>query len=253
MKISQSLIKDWLAYKRREVCGSVIKSRWIDKTWVREWQDSETMALGRYFEFLINGERPSGYKSDPEPKKYKTKDQLLAPYELAHKKADQVKELMKNTGLEIVSGQKYFERDDLEGTCDLICDFKGEMVVVDIKYSGLIDDRWSKFGWNWSDEQKIEHGIQAKQYAYITGYDFYFLVVSSGKDKEVRLFKPIITPEMLENHKNLAYQTRKELTEAHMTGSLVDYPSHGRCGSCPIRKNCDNRAEKLQIEQVEIF
>lgn len=255
MKISQTIIKDYLAYSKGEECAEVLISKHIKKDFPKV--DSDTMRLGRYFEYILTNV-PSNYHPEGEEAEYKktaktkTVEDMLEPYKLATKKAKKLKDLFLRSGIEIIEAQTYKENGDLNGNIDIIADFRGEYVVIDLKYSGLIDNRWDKFGWQWTPEQKEYNAIQAVQYKLLTGYDVLFCVAGSGKKDEFRLFRVVLSENTVENHKMLAERAKTDLELMEALGSGQNYPSFNKCNSCPLKKTCKDAKSTLQVEFIEI-
>jgi hypothetical protein len=258
IKISQSLIKDWNGFINEDVCGSVFEAKYVTNTWVRTWNDSESKAIGRYFEFILTGAMPTGYKEYPkaqyyaatvkkmaENKSYRPKvSEMLKEYQLAHRNADRVLLLFKKTGIKIESAQVFREKGALTGNIDIEADFNGLKINIDVKYSGLIHDKWSLFGWRWTPPQMEYNGIQAKQYSVLNGRPTYFLVVSSTNDKDIEFFKAEITPEDLKRHEEYAVSLIEKIAFVNEFG-WKNYPSLSKCADCPLKNTCSDAVNTL--------
>ena len=269
MKVSQSLIKDWNEYVNGEVCGSVIESKYVKNTWDRTADDSDSKALGRYFEYLLTGEIPTGYNTKPEPVWMKSAkpadmegefpnvDKMLAPYRLAHINADRIKKLLKDSGITITKAQVKLTKGIYTGTIDIEADYKPKgkrkatKINLDVKYSGLIHDKWNKFGWRWTDEQKEYNAIQSAHYTLLNGRPTWFLVVSSTNEKDVELFAPEISDFYMEQHEKKAERIIENVEMINELG-WNNYPSLQKCQDCPLKDVCKDAVKTLIPEKIEI-
>lgn len=267
-KISQSLIKDWQDFKDEQLCGSVFQAKYITNTWLRTWNDSPLKALGRYFEFILTGAMPTGYHDYPKPNYLKTAltkkaknpdykftvDDMMSEYRLAHKNAERTIKLLEASGIKIQSAQVFREKGALTGNIDIEAIFleSGKEINIDIKYSGLIYDKWNKFGWSWRPEQMAYHGIQAKQYSILNGRPTYFLVVSNTNDKDIKFFHAYIDPFYLEQHEKMALSLIEKLNFVNDIG-WQNYPELNKCESCPLKNSCSDRVTTLIAERIEII
>lgn len=267
-KISQSLIKDWQEFRDEQLCGSVFEAKYITNIWGRTWNDSPIMALGRYFEFILTGAMPTGYKDYPKPNYLKSAlkkksenpdyqfivDDMMSEYRLAHRNAERTKELLKKSGIKIQNSQVFCEKGALTGNIDIEAIFidTGKEINIDVKYSGVIYDKWNKFGWMWTPQQMAYNGIQAKQYTVLNGRPTYFLVVSNTNDKDIKFFHADIDPFYLEQHELMALNLIEKLNFVNDIG-WQNYPELSKCESCPLKNSCEDRVTTLIVERIEII
>lgn len=176
-------------------------------------------------------------------------DDMLAPYKLAHQNAEALASYFKLMGIEIVKAGKPLVKGRLEGTIDLIVKWEGELRVIDLKYSGLINERWSKFGWAWTEEQKKYHGIQAKHYHHITGMPFYFWVVSSKNENEQKIFKITFSNGEIDKHVDEAIYLEKKLKYYDELGWIAR-PEIAKCKQCPLVNSCQDKATHPIPEEI---
>lgn len=274
-KISQSMIKDFEKYNNGLLCGNVFRGKYITKQFPRNHNDSKTKALGRYFEYLLTGEKPTGYDEFPKPEylakawtkfnsakskgeKYifSTSD-MLKEYREVHRKSDLVKQLLKKSGVTIIRAQVYLTKGNLEGTIDIEASYKpnrktkSKNITIDVKYSGMVTDKWTEFGWAWSGLQKKNHGTQAAQYQYLSGNPVYFLVVNSTEVDEVRFFKAVIDDFNIDQHVLKAEQTLNAVKLMEDIG-WENYPSLKECSDCPLKENCKDSVSTLVVEEIPI-
>lgn len=260
--VSQSMIKDVLRYKKKELCGLVLESKYIKKDFPPDGDDSPEKKLGRYFEFILTGAigrhgepvaeyTASGLKKDP---KLRRVEDMTAEYQRAHRNAARVKEYFKKMKIRILPDQVnvYISRGGLEGTIDIIAVYRGVRVVIDVKYSGLIGDKWNEMGWMMTDEQKAFHGIQAHQYHYLGGgIPFFFLVVSSKNEDDIEFIEAGFTDFSLEQHHEKVEFTRKEM-KFGIDFKFVPYPELVRCKKCALFNACKVRQEIPTVRKVKL-
>lgn len=263
--ISQSIIKDVREYQKKNLCGYVLHSKYVSKTYPRNGNDSPAKALGRYFEYILSGSLGidgvvpeaeykktalKGIKSARTPELAELKKKALKvsdmtkPYQLAHKNAERVKAYFVKMKIEIVKVNVRIENEEegLVGNIDIIARYKGRLIVIDVKYSGLIDDKYNELGWQWTPAQKRFHGIQAIQYHKLTGYEFYFLVVSNTNEIDILFDAIFIGTWEKEQHNEDVLRARKELKFITEFGA-VPYPEFNRCAKCAIAEGCALRVD----------
>lgn len=255
--VTQSLMKDVRRYVKKQLCGLVLQAKYITKTFPEDGDTSEQKQLGSFFEYRLTGALPRNGKA-PRPKYTKTaiknfkKDPLrhpltiegmLEPYQLACRNADRVKQYFKIMKIKILEVGVHFQKGLKAGTIDIIATYKGRRIVIDVKYSGLLFDKWNELGWTWTDQQKKFHGTQALQYHDISsGLPFYFLVVSSTNDYDIAFFEIEFDDFSKEQHQIEVDETRKNVQ------FFIDFGFHAvpelvRCTHCAIREDCSSRME----------
>lgn len=274
-RISQSFIKSMREYVAGEECGLVIKHQYVDGHLID--RKSKEMAEGSYFEYMLSGALPKNGVVPPRLMQKSGKEPLM-DYKRAEVNAERVKAYLVELGLKIIHVGKKYTKGRHEGTIDLVCECQrdvifndgtewhiGDKIVLDVKYSGLLHDKWEKHGWQWSNIQKEYHGTQAKEYHYITGLPFYFLVVSNTnleKENEegvkeflptdLKLFHVPVDQHMIDQHLsegNALYDKLK--FESEMNG-LTPRPSLVRCNKCPIREGCNDKHIFPHVEKVDL-
>jgi hypothetical protein len=281
-KITQSFVVAARDYFAGQECGLLLKHQYVDGKLVG--RKSKSLALGSYFEWLLSGALPKDgkvpmpvYMKTPLKKKLAkdlTIDDMTEPYRRAHFNAAAIKDIWQEMGLEIVRVGHKYEKGNQEGTIDLVMkctkyiEFadgtvwrEGDFIVLDIKYSGLLYDRWERYGWAWSELQKEYHGTQAKQYGYITGLPFYFWVVSNtnkmedGEDEypmpDIKLFRVPLDEFMIEQHL-MEGNKLLERFKFESTVGFVARPSLVRCSKCPLVDTCESKHLFPHPETVDL-
>lgn len=254
-RISQSFMKNFREYLAGDECGHIIKAKYVDGIEIE--LDSDSVHLGTYFEFITFGTLPKNGRP-PQPGMMKSGKDMLAPYRKAHENSKRLKEYLQLMGLKVISAGKRLVKGRFEGTIDLEVECEreihfsngivwrvGDRLVIDLKYSGLIDDWKSKHGWQFSNIQKEYHGTQAKQYHYVSGgKPFYFLVMQNNASEDevadIRLIHTPVDSVMVELHLSEGNQLFDRFKTEELAG-FVPHPSLSRCMKCKIREGCEDK------------
>ena len=256
MAISQSMMKDLQSYLQGEECGLLLKAKYVDNV---ETMHSEAMHLGQYFEYMATGQLPRNGQI-PEPKvvyKGKPNEKLSEAYQRAYMSAMYCKTLVKTLNINILSTGEKITYDKASGTTDIRAEWSGRKCIIDLKYTGLLDNKWDDRGWDFDTlGQKDALMIQAVHYKYIEinrlneDVDFYFFLFSSTNPNDVRIAKVEIDPLKMELHKenvNRAYHLWNKLIE---TDSFKPHGTLAKCSSCPINENCPSRVVLPTITNI---
>ena len=122
-------------------------------------------------------------------------------------------------------------------------------IVIDLKFSGLLDDKWNPLSWELEHlSERESHVIQAKHYHYLSeNLPFFFWVFSSGEDKDSRLIRIKFAPMAIAQHEKEIIKTRTRiLSEARL--GFKPRPSIKRCGNCIYRDVCKHRSLRPRID-----
>lgn len=218
-------------------------------------ESTSSMHLGQYFEYCLTGALPKSGEV-PQPAMLKT-GKMSEPYARATERAEEVKSLM-STHFEntpFVAGQ-YLEREvegiPLAGTLDLSYQDVFGGVIVDIKYSGMLDNKWDDFGWHPDSlGYKQAHMMQAIHYSLLYEHDprFFFFVVSSATTFDYQAYEVLISEESKMRHMDFM---REVYAFSQQVGGLDSAdvparPSRKRCDVCPIRDTCQSVARTNEI------
>lgn len=293
--ISQSFMKDCADYYSKNLCGNVLKAKYVDRTYPDGPSDAQE--LGAYFEYKATGGLPrSGVV--PQPKfmtseiKAKKKlvgfdkftdqqiiehfkfglDQMYDDYRRATRNAERFKAYIDRMGLVVVSFGKRVTKLEFEGTIDVILEAtraikfangrilaKGQRIVVDMKYSGLVGDRWTRFGWPvdpalWTPEQKKYNAYQARQYHYLSdGLPFFFWVTDNGAKAEGNVLLVEVTgltEFTIEQHLAEGRKMAENLALFVDIG-FEPWPELKRCDDCPLKEACNDK--QLFPEPIQVF
>lgn len=243
--ISQSLIKAYNDYLNGNLCGILFEKQYITKE--IESEPTESMKLGIYFEYLCTGQFPKSGKIEG-PKTLKT-GEFSAEYKRVVKQADNFKEYINKLCIKIKKAGVYIEKGISNGIIDIEAEFEGNDIIIDLKYSGLLDNKWEELGWNTEAlpyKEKIM--IQAVHYTYLTEKPFYFWVFSSANE-DCKLIKVNIDPEAIKNHIQLIEKT-KDMIDIDKEMGFNAHPELNRCKKCPLFTSCEHKTEVPIIETV---
>lgn len=268
--MTQSMIKGLMEYLSGDGCGEAFKEQWITKNPLMKdsFKPNEAMIAGKWFEYnavgiVHKGEAPpqpllltrkSGdyVKGDPKPM-----------FRHAIKQADKFKELCKQMKIKVLEANVLKSREGDEGTLDIICLWnnptpytlatgetvlkKGDKFIVDLKYSGNLDDRWSDFGWE-DLHFKGKTLLQAKHYNYLTGLPFLFWVFDTKEDYN-RMFYIHLDDNEKEKYKALIQQYKETIKAENLLG-WTPRPGYKRCRSCPLFSECSYKTDIPIIEPI---
>lgn len=291
--ISQSFMKDMADYLSKNLCGNVLKAKWVDKIYPDEPSDAQE--LGSYFEYRATGGLPkSGII--PQPKymtsainakrklagfdKYTDQQiiehfkfgitEMYEPYRIATRNAEIFKAYIERMGFKVVAFGKRVTKGDHEGTIDLILEAvrdikfrngrvlnKGDQTIVDMKYSGLIGERWTRFGWPsepalWTPDQKRYNAFQARQYKYLSdGLPFFFWVTDPKNEGNALLVEATgLNDFTIEQHLAEGRKMADDLALFVEIG-FTPWPELKRCEDCPLKEKCADR--QMYPEPIQVF
>jgi hypothetical protein len=254
--INQSLVKDLVKYQNNDLCGLVFANKWILNQF---GGGTKSNNLGHYFEYLCTGALAKGEVEAPIPE-YNKKGELSTDFEIARKQSIFFKELISKYGIELISaGDKVLADEKWIGTLDIeakwesisrYIDFEfGEdnpdkRVIIDLKYSGLIDDKWNEFGWH-TDTLAKKQGtmLQAKHYKFLFwkkyGFNppFLFFVFDTKEVGKVKIVNVDIEQWELEQHE-VFLEKAKRYFDYQMEKGFEPKPKYETCIKCQYAGWC---------------
>lgn len=246
LKVSQSLMKDYANYKQGNECGLVLKAKYVHNT---KFPSSDAMRLGQYFEYIATGGLPAyGDGTPPEAEvvyKGKPNEKLSSAYERAYGSAELFKALIKQFNIEILEVGWRMLSDTMSGTSDLLVNWNGKKAIIDLKYSGLVDDKWNDIGWHQDFlSQKDKLMIQGVHYSILAEeilgepVDFFFWVFATQEPRDVRIFQEVIDDTKIELHKRGVKQVFDGINKLIANDSWKPTPSLQKCMNCPLIDTC---------------
>jgi len=264
IKISQSLLKSLFNYKKGKECGIVVYEKYVNGL---ELDPSEAMDLGNWFEWRCTQQLPRNGKT-PESKKTQKGD-LASAYKTMGAQVDNYWRIMKRYDIKSLhTGYSFTQHPYANGIADMIAEMDNEKVIIDIKTSGKIDDRWSEWGWA---EEKFENSdsdiaqnltIQAVHYKVLARYEwgianmpFYFLVFSQSDEISCKIYRVNVDDERLDKHDQqitAAYQYVNKIFNNPKMEKLA-MPEYKRCYECSLKANCQHKIDVPLIKDIYVY
>ena len=262
-KISQSFIKAYTDYKMGKECGVFFKARYIDKDPDTQTPPTDAMKAGIYFEYLCTGALPkSGIVPEPEISyKGQAREKISEPYMRAIESSKVFKRIIKSFGITIKSVGTYLEANIngiiINGITDIIAEWHGQDVIIDLKYSGLINDKWNEMGWDIDSlPQKQSLMVQGVHYQLLGDYalgkpnmPFYFFVFSSTDPNDVKIINEEVDATRVQNHVVSLHNIHEYVTNDLKNG-FTPTPSLSKCSKCPIAHKCQHKTDLPKSETV---
>ena len=258
INISQSFLKEFAEYKSGNTCGLQVKAKYIDGI---KFPSSDAMEYGNAFEYLATGSIPRDGHIPQIEKVYvgTKKEGISAQYQRIIQSAELFKQTIKHYGIEIIDKGKVCTQDGMTGIMDIVAKWNDRICIIDTKYSGLIDDKWSDFGWN-LDMLPEKHSLmlQPVQYKILLSkelecdaddIDFYFFVFSSKEVMNVKLIKVNVDELTIANHLASVEWVKTELQKP-IDKLFKAKPTLKGCFECPIKDDCKFKVEVPQIDEI---
>lgn len=252
MKISQSMMKEWENYKRfNTLCGLVFEAKYIKKTLFTDPSDSQKEGI--YFEYLCTSSLPKNGQV-PQPERT-LKGELTASYKRAEQAAAFFKDIVAHYGITIKKVGYKLENDLMEGLLDIWAEWDGNDVIIDLKYSGLLDDKWNDLGWDLERlPQKHNTMRQAVHYKMLVrdilkkDADFYFFVFNSKQPDDMKIILSTIDDDKFYFHEQDVLRIKSEI-EKEIAIGFKARPDYRSCKDCTMT-DCKFRASYPLIHQV---
>jgi len=258
-KISQSLMKAYVDYLNEKECGLYFKANYIDKDPEAQRVPSDAMKIGIYFEYLCTGALPKSGEVPEAEMVYKGKpnEKLAAPYERATESAKMFKAIMEHYNIKVKKVGLYLEDGEINGVVDIHADWDGQDVFIDLKYSGLIDDKWSEMGWDLESLamkdslmiQGVHYKILAERCLKIPNIPFYYFVFSSSDPNNIKIIRQEVDESKSQSH-IVAINNIIGKIKTDMNNSFTPLPSLLRCSKCPIGHKCPSKVDYPLVDEV---
>lgn len=263
LSVSQSLIKNYWAYKEQKYCGILFHHADVLKEVERV--PTERMMLGHWFEYLCTGAvlRDGSVPEEPLTKTGKPKAEAIR----MKIQADRFKALVEKENIGVdktgVIVEVPFDKDGfkLKGIFDILGNVDGHPAIIDIKSSGLIGNEWEAYGWHASTfNMRKQLTIQVVFYKYLAwkslgveDMPFYFIIHSTTNEVDSLFWRVDLNDfEVTMNHfEDMVYELVGEIKMNSEFG-FTPYPSVKRCGECPLKDNCDYLTATPKLEVVTI-
>jgi len=260
-KISQSLMKNYVDYLNEKECGLFFKARYIDKDPEAQTPPSEAMKLGIYFEYLCTGALPkSGEIPEPEVSyKGKANEKISAPYERAIESATIFKKIIEHYGIKIASVGKYYEDEgmNINGVVDIVAEWDGQLVFIDTKYSGLVDDKWNEMGWDLESLhmkdslmiQGVHYKLLAEKCLNVHDIPFFYFVFDSKDPNNVKIIRQEVDESKRQSHVVAIHNIMSKL-KTEIERGFTPYPTLSKCSKCPLSHKCPSKVDYPLVSEV---
>ena len=258
-KISQSLIKSYVDYLNDKECGLLFKAKYIDKDPDSNGEPTDAMKQGIYFEYLCTGALPkSGEIPEPEMSyKGKANEKLSAPYERIHRAVENFKKIIEHYKITILEVGMHLSHDNINGVIDIYADWNGEKCFIDLKYSGLIDDKWSETGWDLDTLhtkdslmiQGVHYKLLAEKCLNIPDIPFYYFVFSSQDPDNIKIILQEVDESKKQSHVVAIHNVLGKIKNDMELGFRA-LPSLKRCNDCPIAFKCTSKVDYPTIDTI---
>lgn len=256
-------MKEWTDYllisekkkspKSYKSCGIYVKAKYIDKIDLKE-EPSDAMKEGIYFEYLATGSLPRSGEV-PEPEKT-MKGQLTTAYQRVVASAELFKEIVKHYSIKINKTGMVVSTDNMTGILDIWAEWDGKPCIIDLKYSGLIDDKWNELGWETESlPMKDSLMIQGVHYKILIqdslGLDvpFYYFIFNSKDSTDMKIIEEIVDPDKFIFHRQVVDKTRSSI-ENEIQNGFKAFPDYRYCKDCPLFESCDKRHDYPRITKI---
>lgn len=258
MNLSKTLIHAFdEAETSSEGCMLKFKYEFVDK--LPEFQDpyvpKSAAGKGNYFEFLVTGAKLRD-GTEPFPEVLKS-GKMSADYERIKKAAELCKKMLDYYKIKIIDLDLKLEykhnKQNVKGILDILAEWNGKNVIIDLKLSGLIGNKWEKYGWH---PENVEfHKLQARIYKWLyykkygKEIPFYYLVFSpKNQDKLFWEMKHEDFEADIENlEKKFDYIT--EMINFHNDMGYKPTDNYMVCKDCPA-KDCENRIYFPKVREI---
>jgi len=245
-------MKDLSEYKNKKYCGIQLVAKYFDGV---QFPSSDVMELGNYFEFICTGSLARDGHI-PQPELTKT-GKLTSKYANAHEQKKNYDKVMNHYDFKLDEIDHKFDNGESNGIADIIAFRNDERVIIDTKFSGLLEDKWNDRGWNDdSIETKDTLLIQAVHYKLLA-YDewgvwnmpFYFMVFSNTNPTDYKVFEVICDDDTLEKHK-LNIKGAKKYLFSELENGFKPLPNYKQCMDCPLAEQCEYYTDVPMITKV---
>ena len=258
--ISQSRLKRlWQAQRKAAGCWKRFEGTEILGM---EGESSAAQAMGSRFEYQLTGaltragsvppRLTTGTGRDSADQKRIDEAVAMARHKILPELGVNVDEYQAGGGL---------RHKCLAGTPDLIKVTQGHVLIEDIKYSGLIENKMakaSKFGWVAEElANKWETVVQACHYTLLAKLiwpgkqvRFRFIVFDQGEPGRFRCYRMEIGHGRMVEHMNFVLD-QVDVLKARMAGEgFPANPSYEECQGCPVK--CDHYVRYPDVHLVRV-
>jgi len=253
ISVSQSMIKSFQSYKDGDECGLVFAEKYLGGK--KDFPSSKVQRLGQWFEYIATG-APARGGIIPEPETLKDGKTLTKPYQNMKIQADALLRALAKYSVKLEKVGYKITKNGMNGTLDIWGTVMGKPAIVDIKSSGLLEDRWNDLGWHLDAlPHKDRIMVQVLQYKHLVQMkhgvdpDFYFFVYSNTNSIEAKIIKIEVDPEKMERHLTDVERVRSEILFESQMG-FIARPNVKKCSECPLADKCEHFIDVPEIDVV---
>ena len=239
MKTSQGMLRD---FYNPDYC----KIKW-EEVYLNGFRTNPTAAMldGLVFEqAVIGGSRGGEIYEIPKGKTGKPLKRETDLMTLAEKS----KKTMLDLEIELIDVQPEWETDELIGHPDALITYKGELAIMDLKYTAIREDdscKWNPYAWNDLEHKDFSQAIHyIEMYNQMEGIYLPFFYLVFGKSGWCKFILIDLTSESLENYRDKLKRFRNDIKDFTPIGS-TDYSI---CRKCPVM--CNKRVLTPNIIEI---
>ena len=239
MKVSQGAVRD---FYDPDYC----KIKW-EEVYLNGYRTKPTNAMldGLVFEQEVIGMSRGGEVY--EIPKGKTGKPLKRETDLLEL-SERSKKTMLDLEIELIDVQPEWETDELIGHPDALIKYKGELAIMDLKYTAIREDescKWNPYAWNDLEHKDFSQAIHyIEMYYQIHGIYLPFFYLVFGKSGWCKFILIDLTAESLENYRDKLKQFKVDFKNFKSVG-VNDYSI---CRKCPVI--CNKRVLKPNIIEI---
>ena len=239
MKVSQGAVRD---FYDPDYC----KIKW-EEVYLNGYRTKPTNAMldGLVFEQEVIGMSRGGEVY--EIPKGKTGKPLKRETDLLEL-SERSKKTMLDLEIELIDVQPEWETDELIGHPDALIKYKGELAIMDLKYTAIREDescKWNPYAWNDLEHKDFSQAIHyIEMYYQIHGEYLPFFYLVFGKSGWCKFILIDLTAESLENYRDKLKQFKVDFKNFKSVG-VKDYSI---CRKCPVI--CNKRVLKPNIIEI---
>lgn len=263
LRISPSLIKKYLEYRDKKVCGEWFLNEYIDKVdYKREYTEAQLMGIR--FEYEVTGAIPRYWKEPPT--------QMLTPstgkVSTKQKQVDFHVKLCKETfeaeKIQIIDHSWVMQYDrgtyDLKQINDIFALKDGVECFIDLKTSGFLYNKWEDYGWAKETLPKrrgllIQAAVAkilARDCLHIEDIPFYYYIASTTpKSEDAELFEIVFDTKALLGYEDIVEDVGTSVFFESDLG-FTPYPNMRECRKCQFQNICDHKQLTPKITKIYV-
>jgi hypothetical protein len=258
--LSQSLLKAYYQYINDKMCGLFLYNRYFLK---KQTPKTPEQAEGIYFEYKATGyyHKEEGIPIAKKAYAGTARERLDVGYERAEQSAKLFKEIIKHYKIKILTAGERMEYNEASGLLDLRAVWNKKECIIDVKYTGLIDDKWSDYGWDTETlPLRKQTMLQPVMYKYLDrkingshNIPFYFFIFDSNNPKRAKIIETNVEDEAIDVFEVQFVDKMKKYVDFHHKNpdELQAKPTVDRCATCPFFTDCPKKVTIPGIETID--